>query len=218
MISVVLMFVTERYRLAAVPGLLLFAAFAVERLFASVAAAKFSAAAVQCAALAAAALLVSIPQSDPAIWALATYNAGRQALDRGDIASAESQLELALRYAPNNAEANFALGNVRLAQGNGLAAEERYVAALRIDRRHKGALTNLGVLALDAENTETAEMYFRQVIAWEPRGAKGHFLLAKTLLKKGDREGAALEVNRAIELEPARPEFQKLRDEIAGRE
>ena len=83
-----------------------------------------------------------------------------------------------------------------------------------LDRRHKGALSNLGVLALDQNNFDTAEMYFRQALSYAPQDSKSHFLLARALFGKGDRQNAATEVKRALELQPTQAEFIALREQI----
>ena len=83
------------------------------------------------------------------------------------------------------------------------------------DGRHKGALNNLGVIALDAKKYPQAESWFRRADGVDPRNAKTHFLLAKTLLAKDDAPGAKTEIETAIRLEPSQPEFLSLRDQIS---
>ena len=57
---------------------------------------------------------------------------------------------------------------------------------LDLDPKHKGAFNNLGVIALEASQFGEAERWFRYAENIDPRSAKTHFLLAKTLLKEND--------------------------------
>ncbi|MFL6583418.1 MAG: tetratricopeptide repeat protein [Chthoniobacterales bacterium] len=212
--SLLLVFITERYRLLAVPGLLIFVAFGIVRFFTAIRALNWRAAAPYLAGVGLATVLVSVPRHDSALWALVAYNRGRQALDAGDLATAARELARSQQYVPDNPETNFALGNLRLAGGDRAGAQQFYIRTLMLDRRHKGALSNLGVLALDQNNFDTAEMYFRQALSYAPQDSKSHFLLARALFGKGDRQNAATEVKRALELQPTQAEFIALREQI----
>jgi Flp pilus assembly protein TadD len=85
---------------------------------------------------------------------------------------------------------------------------------LSLDPRHRGAINNLGVLALENGRPDIAEQRFREALAIDGRNAKTHFLLAKTLLVEGDRETARIEIDRALSLAPNRSEFHSLRQQI----
>ena len=212
--AVLPIFVTERYRLPVVPGLLVLAALGLHRLWSFCATGNYGSAALQLGVIAASTFLVAVPRHDPSLWALEAYNAGRFALETNALPTAERHLKRAHALVPDNAETNFALGNLRLAQGDLSAAKNYYDAALRIDPKHKGALNNLGVIALDENHSGVAVQYFRQTLQLEPRNAKTHYLLAKALLAAGDTAGASVALQRAIELDGARPEFTALGKEI----
>lgn len=55
-----------------------------------------------------------------------------------------------------------------------------------------------------------------RVLDVDPRNAKAHFLLARTLFRKGDRATALIEVKRALDLNPAQREFVALRNEMSN--
>lgn len=207
-------FVTERYRLAVVPGLLLFAGFGLSILWESYALRNYWRLAVYGTLLIGSTIVVSSPRRDPSLWALDAYNSGWQALESNDLALAERKLGLAYAYVPGNAETNFALGNLRLAQGNAASAKSYYQAALQLDPKHKGAFNNLGVIAFDQNEFAESEQWLRHAMIVDPRNAKTHFLLARTLLRRGNREAALLEVQRALDLNPTQREFVALRDEL----
>jgi len=207
-------FVTERYRLPIVPGLLIFAAFGLVAFFNDVVAGKFRWAIAYAAFLIVSSYFISWPQRDPSLWALDAYNSGWQALESGNLPLAERKLQLARAYVPTNPETNFALGNLRLAEGNSAAASTFYLTTLQLDDRHRGALNNLGVIALDHQQFELAEHWFRRALDLNTRTAKTHFLLAKTYAARGDLADACAEIDSAVALSPQQPEFRQLREEM----
>jgi tetratricopeptide (TPR) repeat protein len=209
-------FVTERYRLAVVPGLLVLAGLGLHRLWVYIASGNYRNAALQMGSVAVSALIVTLPRHDPSLWALEAYNSGRLALETNNLPLAEHHLRRAYALVPGNAETNFALGNLRMAQGDSPAAKNFYEAALKIDGKHKGALNNLGVLALGENLPAAAVDYFRRALALEPRNAKAHYLLAKALDLAGNRPDARTEAARAVELDPAQPEFKTLQERLSG--
>ena len=207
-------FVTERYRLPVVPGLLVFAALGLNRLWKDFAVGNHRGAVLQVGVVSLGALFVAIPRHDPSLWALEAYNAGRFALETNDLRAAEDQLQRARLLVPDNAETNFALGNLRLAQNDPAAARDFYQTVLNIDPRHKGALNNLGVVALNAHEPARALDFFRRALALEPHNPKTHYLLAQALDLNGNREEARIEVARAVELDPSQPEFKALQEQL----
>lgn len=221
-------FVTERYRLPIVPGLLVCAVFGLVTFWRSLVQGRYSRAGVYLAFLCLATAFVSWPQRNLSLWALDPYNSGVQALELGresldqnkgeaaaaSFAVANAKFNLAFTYAPGNAELNFALGELRQVQGQLAEAKTFYAAALRIDPRHERAFNNLGVLALDEQRYAVAESLFRHSLEIDPKNAKTHFLMARTLWAAGQRDLAQREVEIAIGLNPAPHEFRDLRDQI----
>ncbi len=212
MCSLMTVFTTERYRLAVIPGLLLFAAYFVVLCWRAFASVEWRSGAVYLALLAAATTCVAWPQRDASLWALDAYNSGWQALEAHNFPLAEKKLAIARAYVPTNPETNFALGNLRLEEGNSDSAAEFYRATLQFDPQHGGAMNNLAVLALNQHRLGEAEQWLERAIKRDPRNAKAHFILAKTLFEAGNRDGARLEVDRAIALRPEQPEFREFRN------
>src|SRR5262249_33969163 len=205
---------TERYRLVAVPGLLIFAAFGLSILWQGFVAREIRTVAVYLALLVASTIFVAWPQRNPSLWALDAYNSGWQALESNNLPLAEQKLAIAYAYVPDNSETLFALGNLRFAQNNPSAARSFYRAVVNLTPHHKGAFNNLGVIALDAKHYDEAENCFRHAEDIDPRNAKTHFLLAKTFLGQNNREAAQLEINTALRLKPEQAEFKQLREEL----
>jgi hypothetical protein len=215
MFAILSVFVTERYRLIAAPGLLIFAAFGLSILWEACATSQIRLVAIYLALLFASTIFVAWPQRTPSLWALDAYNSGWQALESNNPLLAEKKLALAHAYVPDNSETVFALGNLRLAQNDPEAAKSFYRATLQIDSLHKGALNNLGVMMLQAGRFSEARQFFEQALIQAPRDAKTHYLLAKTLLAEGNLTAARRAIEKAIQLNSAQPEFLVLREEIA---
>lgn len=214
MVSLLGVFVTERYRLAAVPGLLLFAAFGLWTLWRDVSMMQFRRTAIYGVLLALAVWFVSVRRGDAELWALDPYNSGLHALEANHLKVAERKLNLAYAYVPGNAEVNFALGNLHYARGDREQAKSYYGRTLGLDPCHEGALNNLGVLALEEQQWEAAIKFFETALALAPQDAKTHYLLARALLGSGDKIKALCEVKIAIRLDPHQPAFVALRDDL----
>jgi tetratricopeptide (TPR) repeat protein len=217
MVSVLPVFVTERYRLAAIPGLLVFASFGLWRLAQSCLARRLSTVSLYVIVLAAGTAFVSIPRTDPGLWALTAFTSGRQALDSGQFARAELELQRARAYVPDNPETNFALGNLRLAQGKRAEAKPFYEIAFRLNPKHKGALNNLALVALAENQPAQAMEYLRRALEQHPQEAKTFYLLAKAYLALGDFQNARIAIGRAIERDGDRSEYRHLLEEIGRR-
>ncbi len=207
-------FVTERYRLPMVPGLLVFAAIGVAIFWQSLADRRTTMVLVYCALLTLSTVVVSSPQRDVSLWALDAYNSGWQALEAGDLGRAEKRLQLAYAYVPANPETNFALGNLRLAEGKPNAADDFYRRTLGFEPEHEGALNNLAVIALNENKSDEAIAWLSRALAVNNRNGKTHFLLAKALIATGDPRDARSEIDQAIALNPQQSEFRQLRSTL----
>ncbi len=118
-------FITERYRLAAAPGLLLLGAGGLWLLWENLAARAWGKVALQSMLTLFSAWFVTRPQQDTGLWSLDFYKAGIRATEtRGEeavqkdarlaaayLARARRNLEIAYAFVPTNAEVAFALGN-----------------------------------------------------------------------------------------------------------
>jgi tetratricopeptide (TPR) repeat protein len=207
-------FVTERYRIGVVPGLLVFAAIGLSELWTDWSLGRIRRVIVYFITLLVGLWIVTMPRTDPGLWAVRFYNAGRAALDAGDLVRAQELLSDAQAYAPDSAEVNFVLGNLRLAQGSRPAAFSFYSTVLRMDPAHNGALTNIGVMTLDDGKFAEAAAYFRKALEQPPTSAKTYYLLAKAELALGNFEDAKATLARALEMEPERPEYRNLEKEL----
>ncbi|MEP7014209.1 MAG: tetratricopeptide repeat protein [Verrucomicrobiota bacterium] len=214
MLAILPVFITERYRLAVVPGLLLFAAFGLSIFWQACVAKQFRVVGLYLSLLICSTILVGWPQRDASLWALDSYNSGWRALESNDFATAERKLNLAYAYVPDNAETNFALGNLNFALSKKAEAKVFYRATLQLDPNHEGAYNNLGILALEEERWTVATKFFAKALEQDPCNAKTYFLLAEAHFRGGDVGSARDEIDEAITLKPDQPEFRDLRRRI----
>ena len=220
-------FVTERYRLAAVPGLMILAVLGLWQLWANLARGHWLGAGTYLALAFGAATFVSIPRTDPGLWSLDFYNAGIRSLASGDLDLAQGNFETAYAYVQDNSEINFALGNLWLEKSNHTLdphtrgderakAKDFYKRTLLLKQNHASALNNLGVLAMEEKRWDLAEQFLVASIAAEPEDAKTYYLLARVRYETGRAEPAKAALKKALELRPAQKEFLELRDRIAA--
>jgi tetratricopeptide (TPR) repeat protein len=207
-------FVTERYRLCAVPGLTIFASYGLWQVWRWLCDARWVAGGCWAIATGAAATFVSIPRADIGMWSLDHFNTGLRALKTNNLAQAQRSLEMAYAYMQDNAEINFALGNLWYEKHNMGRTIFFYKRTVDLSPRHASAWSNLGLVTLEQKNFPQAVRFFQESINADPEDAKTHFLLARSLLEQGDREGALAEARRAVALQPQQPEFQALLTEL----
>jgi len=207
-------FITERYRLCAVPGLLLLASAGLWTLWDALGQRRWIFSLAYGGATAAAAVWVSIPREDQSLWSLDHYNIGIHAQEAGDLSTAQRELERAYAYVPDHPEINFALGNLWLARKDSYKARVFYRHTLELNPAHAKAWNNVGIIALEEKFWPTARRAFERAIQLEPRDAKTYFLLAKACLSLNDREAARKAIEEALRLKPEQPQFLELRTQI----
>ncbi|MEI6350915.1 MAG: tetratricopeptide repeat protein [Verrucomicrobiota bacterium] len=200
-------FVTERYRLAAVPGLLLLGALGLVDLWEAFTYRLWTRSGAYLAVGVAGLLFVTIPQQNATLWSLDAYNTGLKDLESGNQERARKKLELALAYSPNNAEVNFCLGNYWLKKEDQSRAKHFYLRAIDLDPDSVGALNNLAVLAIVDSNWAAAKAFLGRTLKLESDDPKTYYLLAYCEYSAGNREGALQQIRRALALRPQQPEF-----------
>ncbi len=225
LLAILPVFITERYRLAAVPGLLILGGGGLAVLADALREKRVRRMAAYAGGTAAAFLFVTWPQQDEQLWSLDLYNVGIKATEAAEAAGdaqartqlldeAEASLMRAYRYVPENAEISFALGNVMLARTRIFEAKMWYRQALGLDPRHARALNNLGVLALREKRWPTAQKLFEKSLEQQPADAKTNYLLALAAWESGDPATARRALGRALSARPDQAEFLELRDRI----
>lgn len=225
--SLMTVFVTERYRLAAMPGLLLLGSFGLvetagelaillARWRTANAARPFAAVTVALYALVLG--LAAFATHRPVGRGLRTldqYNSSLADIEKCQFDRAIAKLQQVLTDVPDNAETYFALGNAWMGKNDFDHAKGCYRRTLQLDPRHYRALNNLGVIAYEQKFWEPAEKFLTASLAIEPGDAKTNYLLACVRVERGDREGARAPAAQAVQLRPDREDYRKLNDELA---
>ena len=215
MASLLTVFVTERYRMAVVPGLLLLGSFGVLEVWRDLSARRWRGALVYGVVLVTALLIVERPV-DPSLLHLDEYNSSLTDLEQGRFDRAQHKLERALTANPDNAETNFALGNVYLAEHDRDRAKKYYRRTLELDPQHDRVLNNLGVLALEEKRWPLAELFLQESLKIDSTDAKTNYLLARARRGRGDLPGAQSAIDEALRLQPNQPEFQAFSRELSA--
>jgi len=139
-------FITERYRLAAAPGLLLLSVGGLWMLWENLVSRAFAKIAVQVALTLGCTWFASRPQPDIGLWSLDFYKAGIRAtegrtepaaqkdpkLAAAYLANARRNLETAYAYVSSNADIAFALGNVWYYSHDNARAKLCFARALQL--------------------------------------------------------------------------------------
>lgn len=207
-------FVTERYRMAAVPGLILLGNYFLWQLWNDLSARRFLPASACVALLGCSALFISRPQMEASLWSLDYYKAGIRATDVGEYDKAMRNLEIAVSYAPDSADVIFSLGNVWLGKGNRGEAKRFYRRALELNPNHERVLNNVGVLALEEKLYAFAERCFIRALKIDHDDPKVLYLLALTRFESGAVEEARDPLSQALRLRPQQREFLELAEKI----
>ena len=211
-------FVTERYRLCAVPGMIVLGACYVSELCWALARRQYLLGSAMAAALGVAALLVAMPQREPGLWALEPFNTGLKLFKAGKIEPAKRKLERAYAFVPDNAELNLALGNIWMAKSDSAQAEDFYRRTLELNARHTAALNNLARLNISRRRWAEAKFYIERSIELEPNALKPRYLLAEARFGAGDVGGARAALEQALVLHPGHPDLLELAERIAAQE
>ncbi len=210
-------FVTERYRLAAVPGMLLLGAYGLWEFWSFLSRARWAPALGYACGGVVVALWVAAPPADASLWSLDYYNTGIKAIDQQDYKMAEYDLETAYRYVPDNAGVNFSLGLLWQCEGDANRAKLFYTRALALNPRQANAWNNLGILAMSEKAWQPAVNCFQKAVALEPTDAKALYLEAQAYAQLGQWESAQTSIGAALRLAPEAKQFQSLAGIIAAR-
>ncbi|MBN1825311.1 MAG: glycosyltransferase family 39 protein [Candidatus Eisenbacteria bacterium] len=207
--ALVAFFLFSRYRLGAVPFLILFAAHGGERFVGAWRERRFGAAALLTAGLLTAAALVHLVRPidfDPRRDGYLPLHVNRAMLfaEQGQGERAAEEYAAALEIAPDRAEIRKRMGAVLARLGRreeAIREMQRAAAGLPAD----GGLRNdLALLLLAGGEQEKALVLFREAVRVEPGLEAPHRNLARLLEERGEAEEAAREMRIADSLRTAR--------------
>jgi tetratricopeptide (TPR) repeat protein len=220
MVSTVAFFLFARYRLPAVPALLLLAALPVAALVEAVQAwrAESRRQAVRAAglglAVAAAFVLPRLAGFEPRLD-LVHYNLGRLAEERGDPALAGRHYQAALAAEPGSFLAWLDLGNLAARRRDWPEALRCYLRAAALEPDSDDAQSNLGGIYLALGDLPASSRHLERALALNPRSFQALQNSALLRLRLGDL-AAARELNRrALAIDPANPAARRLQARLA---
>jgi len=216
-ISIVVFFITSRYRLPFVAAMIPPAVWGTTELWRRVKSGV--APALKAAALAVPILLVTnlplslfgidIMDNDAAIY----NNRGTIYYDRGTYNLAIEEFERAIRVQPEHPKIHSNLGLAYLSQGYPVAAALEFEEALRLYPNEPKALVNLGGVYLERyldgeeEYSERALQYLTQAVTVVPGSTPAQINLAILRLSGEDYIGAAMVLEKALKFRPDNPDI-----------
>lgn len=134
----------------------------------------------------------------------------------GDLQGETVALEHAVQLRPGFAMAWNQLGYLEERRGEVKQSELAFRAAIGSAPQYAEAQNNLGSLLAMAGRDHEAEPYFRAALAANPRFVDGWINLAASLAASGDYIGARKAADRAVGLQPANPDAERLLQMLAS--
>ena len=124
------------------------------------------------------------------------------AMDKGNYAQAQADLERLVAQAPRSAELHFRLGKVMQFQREWPGAEAAFRRALGLDPNYVGALVGLGQIDARLGRPGDALKRFEKAIEVDPHQAQAHVARGQTLETLGRPADALAAYFRSLELDP----------------
>lgn len=203
-------FVTERYRLAAVPGLLILAVGGLYWFWLQIRSGAYKPAGLYLVAVLAALLFVGFPPQSPSLWAIGPFSTGLKLSQAGDFEKARPYLLRANELSPDHPEVNLALGNLMLADREWGRALAFYQEVLTAEPDHHRAMHNAAYALVQSGRHETALGLLERILAEEPGRDHTWYLYADALNRSGRTAEAGVAIRKALDLKPDEPVYQEL--------
>lgn len=204
-VSVLPAFVTERYRLLAVPALLLTAGFGALG-FLEARDRRIAGAAGLIAACLAGWVACSATRP-PGVELLADYNTAVRLLNAGLRQEALPLVEAVERSGASNAEVALLLGNFWRDAGEPKRAMRHYRDAIQRDPGLTRAWNNAAVLAIAEKAWPQAAALVGQLLRQAPGDSRSHYYAAQVAEAQGDWAKAAAAIREALRLRPGEPTY-----------
>jgi tetratricopeptide (TPR) repeat protein len=182
MLSIILFFVTARYRVPLIPIFILFSAYAADRLILQIKQRRF----LELAKYAGVFLLVCIPvnlripgysDSNPG---QAHYALGVTYAERGDMVRAEKEYQTALSLDPDISEAYVNLASIYGDRGDHQQSLKYYQTALRMGADSAFVLYNIGIEYYNQAFLDQARESFESSLVIRDDNPQAHYLLGET--------------------------------------
>jgi len=203
--TVVLFFVSDKFRMPVVPFLCLFAAAGFFWSWGKIKVKDWKRLVPAAAILAGLFVYCWIPPkgySEDANFAQSGAALGMLYQELGRYEEAEKEMSAALERDPYNSTALVFMGNLYLETDRIDEAAELYERVLLHDPYDIQALTNLGIYHTEKGDFNKAYGYFETALDAYPKDAKTLYFLAKTLEADGRRDEAMEKLRSAVRYEP----------------
>ncbi|HVC46127.1 MAG TPA: tetratricopeptide repeat protein [Terracidiphilus sp.] len=125
----------------------------------------------------------------------------------GKYREAAIQYENSLKADKNFPAAHFALAKAYMHMGAYSAAYREFSRTVDLQPTNYEARVDLGNMLISVGKTDDAEKQAKAVFAGDPNNPDLHALLSAIALKRGDRQKAMAEIQKAIQLGPNRSAF-----------
>ncbi len=149
-------------------------------------------------------LVLAVACSSSEDRALDHLSVGRAHLAEGRSVEAKLEFQSALRFDPQNVEANNELAVLELKAGNTPAALIHMQEAYDLDPTNSVAALNLASM-LESHDTDQAEALIEGVIHRDPENALGYIGRSNLALVRGRTRAAVLAARKAMEVAPDDP-------------
>ncbi len=204
MFSIVIFFVTARFRVPIIPLLIIFSAYALNWFLVKTKEKRVSALGkgLVVLALIAIPLNLNIPGYETLGVGWSHFNLGNAYSEKGDITNAIKEYELAINYDPTLGNAHLTLGELYKQQGSYTQALEEFEKALFQGADSATVLRNRGIVYYNLGLRNKAEEDYRLSVALRHSDYFSHYLLGGIYLDKGMWQQAITEQELALKYNP----------------
>lgn len=202
--SVLLFFITSRFRLPVLPFLIIFSSFALLQVigFAGKGLAKKLTLSLILFFLFCFLANSNLYRLDKENFAQAHFSLGNLFLRKGELQKAEDQYLLALKLDPWVKRAHLNLGNIYFSEGNYTLAEKEFSEEIKLYPQYEKAYNNLSTLYRFKGNYSQAIEYARKALQVKPYYLKAYFNLFLAYLKEENFALAESTLTNATKLQP----------------
>jgi tetratricopeptide (TPR) repeat protein len=206
MMSIVIFFVSDRYRLPVVPFLCLFAGAGCMQLYQLSKERNKTPLLVLCGVTLLFYLLVNLNPGKPENEEIAMFhhnNLGHAYARAGRLEDAIIEYRKALSLDPAHAGVNYNMGTTLLKMGRMDAALSYFQKTLKLNPQHADALSNMGYIVMCRGHMHEAIQQFEAALAINPTVFDARMNMGVALMRIGKSEQALAQFRAALELNPS---------------
>jgi tetratricopeptide (TPR) repeat protein len=218
MLATIFFFINSRYRLVAVPYLIILAAFSVWQILEICRNGRYKKAVLIVVLFFALYLVTNIKVTSYASPGLAFhYNKGTYLSEQGRYREAEKEFQTALKLNAFDFMSYLGLGNIYYRMGDFPRAIEQYKKSLAINPYFCDAHFNLGMVYDEIGYSKQAEQEFKEVLKFLPEDYAAHYNLGRIYQKRGASKAALKAYEQALEINPGHQEILQAIESLRGR-